>query len=67
MHRVTTPNGNITYRAPMTDDGHADRCNALALCLRAGSMPMASGRFIVLTNGRRARINAERRERSLQG
>lgn len=37
MHRVTTPAGNITYSAPHTDAGHADRCNALALCVRAGS------------------------------
>lgn len=35
MQRVTTPNGNVTYRAPHTADGHADRCTALALCLRA--------------------------------
>lgn len=35
MHRVVTPSGNLTYRAPLTDDGHADRCTALALALRA--------------------------------
>lgn len=37
MQRVTTANGNITYRAPHSDDGHADRCTALALCLRAAA------------------------------
>lgn len=35
MQRVTTPSGNVTYRAPHTDDGHADRCTALALAWRA--------------------------------
>jgi len=35
MQRVTTPSGNVTYRAPHTDDGHADRCTALALAIRA--------------------------------
>lgn len=37
IHRIATAAGNITYRAPHTDDGHADRCTALALCNRAGS------------------------------
>jgi phage FluMu gp28-like protein len=35
MQRVTSANGGISYRAPHTDDGHADRCTALALCVRA--------------------------------
>jgi phage FluMu gp28-like protein len=35
MQRVSTATGNVTYRAPHSDDGHADRCTALALCLRA--------------------------------
>lgn len=35
IQRVTTPGGAVTYRAPHTDDGHADRCTALALCIRA--------------------------------
>ena len=37
MCRVVTPNGNVTYRAPHTEDGHADRCTALALANRAGT------------------------------
>lgn len=37
MHRVATASGGITYKAPMTEDGHADRCTALALCTRAAS------------------------------
>jgi phage FluMu gp28-like protein len=36
VHRVTSTAGNVTYRAPHTDDGHADRCTALALAIRAG-------------------------------
>jgi phage FluMu gp28-like protein len=39
MHRVATSTGQITYRAPHTPDGHADRCTALALAVRAGSAP----------------------------
>jgi phage FluMu gp28-like protein len=35
MNRVSTPTGQITYRAPYSPDGHADRCTALALALRA--------------------------------
>ncbi len=33
--RVVSPQGNITYRAPHTEDGHADRCTAKALAERA--------------------------------
>jgi len=35
INRVSTPTGQITYRAPHSPDGHADRCTALALALRA--------------------------------
>lgn len=35
MCRVVTTAGNVTYRAPHTADGHADRCTALALAVRA--------------------------------
>jgi phage FluMu gp28-like protein len=48
MQRVSTPSGNVTYRAPHSDDGHADRCTALALCLRAagnGGGPFAYERI----------------------
>jgi phage FluMu gp28-like protein len=37
ISRVTSPSGLITYRASHTPDGHADRCTALALAVRAGS------------------------------
>jgi phage FluMu gp28-like protein len=36
MQRVVSNSGGISYRAPHTDDGHADRCTALALAVRAG-------------------------------
>ena len=35
VNRVSSPGGQITYRAPHNADGHADRCTALALALRA--------------------------------
>jgi len=37
LNRVCTPTGQITYRAPHSADGHADRCSALALALRASA------------------------------
>jgi phage FluMu gp28-like protein len=42
MQRVATTGGNVTYRAPHTADGHADRCTSLALCLRAAGNPTAN-------------------------
>jgi phage FluMu gp28-like protein len=39
MQRVVSTQGNVTYRAPHTADGHSDRCTALALCLRAAGNP----------------------------
>ena len=47
MQRVTTMSGMVTYRAPHTDDGHADRCTAKALAQRAAgfqSGPVAYAR-----------------------
>jgi phage FluMu gp28-like protein len=35
LNRASSPTGQITYRAPHSADGHADRCTALALALRA--------------------------------
>lgn len=45
MQRVTSANGGISYRAPHTDDGHADRCTALALCVRAAGTGGATGGY----------------------
>lgn len=35
IHRVVSGSGNVTYRAPQTEDGHADRATAKALAERA--------------------------------
>jgi len=35
LNRVSTSSGQVTYRASHSADGHADRCTALALALRA--------------------------------
>jgi phage FluMu gp28-like protein len=43
VNRVITQTGGITYRAPHSTDGHADRCTALALALRAGHDPFSCG------------------------
>jgi phage FluMu gp28-like protein len=67
MHRVVTPAGNVSYRAPLTEDSHADRCTALALCTRAGTFDGTAGRIIVVNSGRRAEVLAGRRERSALG
>jgi phage FluMu gp28-like protein len=37
LSRVVTRAGHISYRAPYTSDGHADRAMALALAIRAGA------------------------------
>jgi phage FluMu gp28-like protein len=37
VNRVSSPTGQISYRAPHSADGHADRCTALALALRASA------------------------------
>lgn len=43
VQRVTTAGGNVTYRAPHTEDGHADRATAKALAVRAAGV--AGGPF----------------------
>ena len=35
IHKRVTANGQVSYRAARTSDGHSDRCTALALALRA--------------------------------
>ena len=60
MQRVVSNNGAITYRAPHTDDGHADRCTALALCERASDGMTAPAEFEVLG---RAANDGDRRGR----
>lgn len=61
MSRVITANGNVTYRAPHSEAGHADRCVALALCCRAGSgMSRAAGFHRIVMPGH-GRLGRERR------
>lgn len=55
IYRVVTAAGNITYRAPHTEDGHSDRGTANALCTRAGSG--APGPFRSARVERQARRN----------
>jgi phage FluMu gp28-like protein len=37
VNRVSSPTGQVSYRAPHSADGHADRCAALALAMRASA------------------------------
>ena len=67
MQRVVSAQGNITYRAPHTDDGHADRCTAKALANRAAGENGIAGRIYTFETNRRSRIIAGRGERSLVG
>lgn len=57
VQRVVTPGGNVSYRAPHSPDGHADRCTALALALRAASTGGGGPfRYESATPTRRSRI-----------
>jgi phage FluMu gp28-like protein len=50
VNRVTSETGGITYRAPRGVGGHADRCTALALALRAGQDQAGCGAFYLFPN-----------------
>ena len=65
MNRVTTASGGVTYRAPHSADGHADRCTALALALRAGQGQERgySKDFFILANSMVAQRIAAREDR----
>ena len=63
MQRVVSAQGNITYRAPHTDDGHADRCTAKALAKRARGQGLGLTSRFVPAGGRRAGVVADRRQR----
>lgn len=66
VHRVTSNNGSVTYRAPHNEDGHADRATAKALAVRAAQGGGSAGVFIP-PSGRLANILRARRERSIEG
>lgn len=65
MQRMTTANGTVTYRAPHTEDGHADRCTAKALARRAFSFGAATVAHYVVPEGRRAQSIASRKSREV--
>ena len=48
IYRCVTASGNITYRAPHTEDGHSDRGSAQALCTRAGEGAAGGGYSSIL-------------------
>jgi phage FluMu gp28-like protein len=64
VNRVTSDNGGVTYRAPRNAGGHADRCTALALALRAGQ-GQANRSACFLIDSKINRVLAERRDRNL--
>jgi phage FluMu gp28-like protein len=57
VNRVTTASGGVTYRAPHSADGHADRCTALALALRAGQEQPSCGKIYLFQDLDAARAN----------
>jgi phage FluMu gp28-like protein len=68
VYRIATKTGQISYRAPHTETGHADRCYAKALATRAGSVEVGAGRLWLPPGGsKRGRVLAWRRERSVAG
>ena len=65
VSRIVTAAGNITYSAPHTKDGHADRCTSLALAIRANSYGSA-GAIIIPTACRLGSSRmADKRTRSI--
>lgn len=68
VQRVTGNTGTVTYRAPHSDDGHADRCTAKALAQRAAaSAGYSSGTILVFENTRRSRAISVRQHREVMG
>jgi phage FluMu gp28-like protein len=67
VQRVTTDHGSITYRAPHTKDGHADRCTALALAVRADSQRGTIMGIHTFPDTRLSRIVASCYDRSVDG
>ena len=65
VHRVTSDGGGVTYRAPRGAGGHADRCTALALALRAGQDEAPPAPLFVI-DSKINRVLAARRERTVQ-
>lgn len=58
VNRCSTPGGVITYKAPHTEDGHADRATAKALAQRAGTQDHSGVRSMqgIFVGGNRSGI-----------
>lgn len=67
VQRVTTNNGTVTYRAPHTDDGHADRCTAKALAERAATFRGGAGTIVIFPYTRVSRAIMSRVNREIEG
>ena len=67
MQRVTSANGGISYRAPHTPDGHADRCTALALAVRAGTFMVPVALPMAFAGGGHGRRPGTSPDRAMQG
>jgi len=68
MQRVAGVAGGVTYRAVHGDDGHADRCTAKALALRASvNAVRTAGKLKAFESGRAGRVVVGRAERSAAG
>jgi phage FluMu gp28-like protein len=65
VNRVCTSSGSVTYRAPQSANGHADRCTALALALRAGQSQGNCGEIYLIPDTRQNRVLETRRQRTL--
>lgn len=67
VSRVALAGGGVTYRAPHTKDGHADRCTALALAVRATNFGGEMAPIYLFENTRQSRVFSERGERTVIG
>jgi len=67
LNRVALAGGGVTYRAPHTTDGHADRCTALALAIRAASFNAGASPIHIFENTRRSTVLAATAERTVLG
>lgn len=65
VNRVSSDTGGITYRAPRGAGGHADRCTALALALRAGQGKPRCGKFYIFEDKYTRQARAPRANTSL--
>ncbi len=64
--KITSPGGRVSIAATRDEAGHADHFWSLALAVRAARSEGTAGRFLP-PSGWRARVLAERRDRSVVG